>query len=84
LDDDDDKKQHALSEAYDAAFVFGEQCAKYSDVPTFEGIKALESIITSVMMELWDQQFSQTAIREAFESAIQDMDCYAAGQERRS
>jgi hypothetical protein len=82
--DDDDKTQQALSKATEAAFVLGEQCAKYRDGPTFEGIKPLGSIINSLMTELWDQQFSKTDIREAFESAIQDMDRYAAGQERRS
>ena len=39
--------------------------------------------INHLMTELWDQRFSQTDIREAFETAIADLPRYAGGQERR-
>ena len=44
---------------------------------------ALDQAINTLMTELWDRCFSQTEIREAFESAIADMPRYAAGQETR-
>ena len=39
--------------------------------------------MTHLMTELWDQGFSQTEIREAFEAALAAMPDYAAGEERR-
>ncbi len=39
--------------------------------------------MTQLMTELWDQGFSQTEIREAFEAALVAMPDYAAGEERR-
>ncbi|WP_296742620.1 hypothetical protein [Mesorhizobium sp.] len=36
-----------------------------------------------LMTELWDHQFSQTEIREAFEAAVADMPRYAGGDETR-
>ena len=36
-----------------------------------------------LMTELWDRYFSQTEIREAFESAVADLPRYAAGEETR-
>lgn len=35
------------------------------------------------MTELWDWNFSQTEIREAFAQALARMNGYAAGQEKR-
>lgn len=40
-------------------------------------------MINTLMTELWDNGFSQTEIRVAFEEAIRDLPRYAAGQERR-
>lgn len=39
--------------------------------------------INNLMTELWDNFFSQTEIREAFEAAVEDMPRYAAGHEKR-
>ena len=36
-----------------------------------------------LMTELWDHDFSQTEIRDAFTGALADIDRYADGQERR-
>ena len=41
--------------------------------------KAMNHLVT----ELWDQGFSQTEIRDAFDAAIADMPGYAAGEEVR-
>jgi hypothetical protein len=35
------------------------------------------------MTEFWDRGFSQTEIRNAFAAAMDDMNRYAGGQERR-
>ena len=65
-----------------AADDFASRCAElyssnpYSEVP-------LESIINTLMTELWDRGFSQSEIRSAFEKAVSDMPRYAAGEERR-
>jgi hypothetical protein len=47
------------------------------------GNSVLDFIINTLMTELWDNGFSQTEIRTAFESAIADMPRYAAGEEKR-
>ena len=44
----------------------------------------LPRAMSHLMTELWDHGFSQTEIREAFESAVADMPRYAAGEEVRS
>jgi len=44
---------------------------------------ALEWTMNCLMTELWDQFFSQTEIRNAFNEALDDMNRYAAGEERR-
>jgi len=47
-------------------------------------IPLLPAAMNYLMSELWDRGFSQTEIREAFSSAIEDLPRYAAGKERRS
>ena len=65
-----------------AADDFASKCTElyssnpYSEVP-------LESIINTLMTELWDRGFSQSEIRSAFEKAVADMNRYAAGKDRR-
>ena len=44
----------------------------------------LMQAINLLMTELWDNGFSQTEIREAFQAAVSDIPRYAAGDERRS
>lgn len=43
----------------------------------------LDQAINQLMTELWDNGFSQSEIRGAFEAAVADMARYAAGEERR-
>jgi hypothetical protein len=65
-----------------AAEDFASKCAElYSSNPYFE--VPLESIINTLMTELWDRGFSQSEIRSAFEKAVADMNRYAAGKDRR-
>ena len=67
----------------DAAWAFGLQCRDLHDTNPYD-LVALDLIINKLMTELWDNNFSQTEIRSAFEQAIADMPRYAAGYERRS
>jgi len=46
-------------------------------------IPFLSSAMSYLMTELWDNCFSQTEIRQAFEGAVADMPGYAAGEEVR-
>jgi hypothetical protein len=66
----------------DTAAAFALRCAElYSINPYSE--TPLRSIINTFMTELWDNGFSQSEIRNAFEQAVADMPRYAAGEERR-
>lgn len=70
------------SRCLSAAAEFGLRCRKlYEENP--HGEVPLESIINTLMTELWDNGFSQSEIRLAFERAVADMPRYAAGEERR-
>ena len=44
----------------------------------------LRDIMTTLMTELWDRNFSQSEIRDAFAAAVGHLPRYAAGEERRS
>lgn len=69
----------------DAAYEFALRCAGLVTSNAYNSVVApLNSIINSLMTELWDRNFSQSEIRAAFEGAIKDMPRYAEGQERRS
>jgi hypothetical protein len=80
MDDGDDWQAASLSAATDFAIRCAELCSSY---PTFEK-QPLIGIINTLMTELWDRNFSQTEINEAFQAALNDMPRYAAGEERRS
>jgi hypothetical protein len=45
--------------------------------------QALDHGVNTLMTEFWDQGFTQTEIRKAFDAALEDMNRYAAGCERR-
>jgi hypothetical protein len=47
------------------------------------GEPVLDFLINTLMTELWDNGFSQSEIRTAFEAAIADMPRYTAGHEKR-
>jgi hypothetical protein len=66
-----------------AAWAFGQQCRDLKKSNPYEAI-ALDRIINTLMTELWDNGFSQTEIRSAFEQALADIPRYAAGLEKRS
>jgi hypothetical protein len=66
----------------EAAWTFARRCVELHKSNPYDVI-ALDSIINTLMTELWDSGFSQSEIRTAFEKAIRDMPRYAANQERR-
>lgn len=66
----------------DAAWAFARTCAELHRSNPYDG-GALKIIINTLMTELWDNGFSQSDIRTAFEKAILDMPRYAAGEEKR-
>jgi hypothetical protein len=67
-----------------AAAAFADRCRELcASNPYGAQIPApLEIMINDLMTELWDRGFSQTEIRTAFASAIEDLPRYAAGEER--
>jgi len=68
----------------DASNDFAAKCRVLCDENPNNQLHPLEGIINTLMTELWDHSFSQTEIRKALQSAIDDMPRYAAGEERRS
>jgi len=71
-------------QCYDAAHDFGHRCAELAKSnPYGDRVGPLGSLINTLMTELWDNGFSQSEIRAAFEAAVRDMPRYAAGRERR-
>jgi len=68
-------------QASQAASVFASKCADLNQSNPTESV--LDFFINTLMTELWDNGFSQSAIRKAFEGAIADMPRYSGGQEQR-
>ena len=68
----------------EASRTFGKRCAELTKSNPYGGqVDPLREMINSLMTELWDNGFSQTEIRRAFDEAIHDMPRYAAGKEKR-
>jgi hypothetical protein len=66
---------------FEAARVFGRECADLTKSNPY-GVQTdpLGSLINTLMTELWDNGFSQSQIRTAFQAAIRDMPRYTAGE----
>src|SRR5690348_2405838 len=68
-------------ECSEAAWVFGRKCRDLAkSTPYGDQVDPLGRLIDTLMTELWDNGFSQTEIRKAFEDAVRDMPRYAAGK----
>jgi hypothetical protein len=67
-----------------AVHQFGRSLKALHQANPWPDLPLLPRAMNHLMTELWDQGFSQTEIREAFEEAVADMPRYAAGEERRS
>jgi hypothetical protein len=68
-----------------ASYNFGVRCRELHDTNPYGEALAptLQSIMTHLATELWDQCFSQSEIIAAFKKAIEGLPPYAAGEERR-
>jgi hypothetical protein len=71
-------------EALAATYEFSEACAKLNGSNSRPEINPLNQLITTLMAELWEKRFSQSEIRDAFQIALVEMNCYADGKERRA
>ena len=80
-----DEEEKRWWEAHDVGAVFANACAGLRDKSPSPDLPdpPLDHLINFLMTELWDRNFSQTEIRQAFEDALKDMNRYAAGHERR-
>jgi hypothetical protein len=65
-----------------AATDFALRCKRLRDTNPL-GRAVLEDVMPFLMTELWDNGFSQTEIRTAFQMAIDGLPDYGAGEERR-
>jgi hypothetical protein len=66
-----------------AVYQFGEALRELHRSNPRPDLPLLPRAINHLMTELWDHGFSQSEIRDAFESAVADMPRYAAGDEVR-
>jgi hypothetical protein len=81
--DDLTDEERALFGAYDVSADLAARCRQLRDMNVSVSATALEQVVNTLMTEFWDQGFSQTDIRKAFTAALDDMNRYAAGSERR-
>jgi hypothetical protein len=83
MPDDLTDEERALFGAYGLAADLAVKCRQLRDMNVSVSRSALEKVVNTLMTEFWDQGFSQTEIRRAFVSALDDMNRYTAGRERR-
>lgn len=81
--DDLTEDERVYFSAINAAATLAERCKELRKRDYFVGRDPLGQVINCLMTELWDQSFSQSEIKAAFSTALNDMNRYAAGQERR-
>jgi len=81
--DDLNEEERALFDAYAVAAQLAVRCRGLRETNSATGADALGFVMNYLMTEFWDQGFSQSEIRTAFEGALGDMNRYAAGDERR-
>jgi hypothetical protein len=66
--------------ALDAAAALADRCKQLRGKDFRD---PLGHVMNHLLTELWDRSFSQSEIRAAFIAAVDDMNRYEAGQERR-
>lgn len=71
-------------QSMDAVYRFGKALKELHGSNPWPDLPLLPRAMNQLMTELWDHGFSQTEIREAFESAVADMPRYAAGDGERA
>jgi hypothetical protein len=77
----DDEIAHLA--AINAAEALADCCLQLRGRDFAAGRDPLGHVINTLMTALWDRSFSQSEIRAGFAAALNDMNRYAAGQERR-
>lgn len=82
-DDDLTTEERALFGIRDVAADLAARCRRLREMDVSVSARAMDDAVNTLMTEYWDQGFSQTEIRLAFEAALADMNRYAAGQEQR-
>lgn len=83
LESPDDPRDAWQSQHAKVIVQFGADLRALHDTNPWPNQPVLPEAINTLMTELWDNGFSQTEIREAFEAAVADMPRYAAGDEVR-
>ena len=78
-----ERGEQLRADCFNASYALAKLIYDYSDGNPWPEIDALNDVVMHFMTELWDRRFSQTEIRQAFTEALDDMNRYAAGQERR-
>jgi hypothetical protein len=81
--DDLTDEERVLFGAYGVAADLAVRSRRLREMNVSVSATALEQVVNTLMTEFWDQGFSQSEIRAAFTAALDDMNRYAAGQERR-
>ena len=81
--DDLTHEERVLFAAHRLAADLAAKCRTLREMDVSVSATALDDLVNYQMTEFWDQGFSQTEIRAAFAAALDDMNRYAAGQERR-
>jgi hypothetical protein len=69
--------------ATNAAATLARRCSELRDRDSLVDHDPLSHVIKFLATELWDRSFSQSEIKAAFNAASDDINRYAAGQERR-
>jgi len=81
--DDLTDEERALFGCYGIARDLAARCRQLREMGVPTSDDALKMVVNTLMTEFWDQFFSQTEIRQAFTAALNDMNRYAGGEERR-
>ncbi len=84
MDDDDQlKRDQWQTLLYETSYRFASSIKELTLTNPWPEISVLEHAVNAVMTELWDNAFSMTEIRTAFQEAINDMPRYTANEELR-
>ena len=76
-------EERVLFAALNIAADLAAHCRRLREMDVSVSGTALGQVVNTLMTEFWDQGFSQAEIRRAFTAALDDMNRYAAGGERR-
>lgn len=77
-------EDRVLTKAYTVAAQLADACSELRSFDSPVGRHPARHLMNYLMTELWDHGFSQSEIRASFTDALNDMNRYAAGEERRS